>query len=80
MNTMTYFVLSTWVFALLGWFVNPLFFVAGMTAFIIAAIIWTVGAVKNKASPATIAMVWGIPIVMGLLLGVALMWLPPTEQ
>jgi type II secretory pathway component PulF len=79
---MSYMALATWICIALGFFVSPIWFLVGLCIFGILAIVWTTYAVKEDVSLQTIALVWGIPIVMFLFLGFAIMWLPelPSEK
>jgi len=67
-------VASTWVFILMG-FLNPVFFLMGVGAFLIAMVIWTWKAIEQKVDYRTILLVWGAPIVMIMFLGVGVTYL-----
>ena len=75
-----YLAITTWVALILGFAVNPAFFLLGMIAFLGAAGLWTVETIKNKVSIWTIVWVWAIPVVLITFFGWAIMILPNTEE
>lgn len=75
-------VIVTWICIGLGFFADSTFFLVGMAVFLSVAIMWTIMAVQDGVSFQTFLIVWGIPIVMIVFLGFAVMWLPelPREK
>ena len=68
MPTWRWLVISTWVFIILG-FINPVFFLIGIVAFLIAMCIWTYKAIDQRVDAITITLIWFVPVVMITFLG-----------
>ena len=73
MKLMDYAVISTWVFAGLGFFINPAFFLVGMLMFLIVASYWTVRALYEGMGVLNVIGAWAIPVLMVMFLGFAVM-------
>jgi hypothetical protein len=78
---MGYLAIATWVCLALGFLVDPTFFLLGLVAFIGAAGWWTSLALQENVDAKTIAITWGVPVILFLAFGFAFMYLPqlPSE-
>ena len=76
-KTLSYSSMATWICVLMGFLVNPIFFLIGLVFFMIAGGVWSY--TSNRSIGEKILWI-GVPIVALFFLGFTLMVLPEDRE